>query len=37
VPAVHELRESGALDHTVSTELVDSIILDLYGTKGTSK
>jgi hypothetical protein len=37
VPAVRELREAGALDHTVSTELVDSIILDLYGTKGTSK
>jgi catechol 2,3-dioxygenase-like lactoylglutathione lyase family enzyme len=33
VPAVSELREVGALDHTVATELVDSIILDLYGPK----
>jgi len=27
-----ELREAGELEHTVSTELVDSIILDVYGT-----
>jgi catechol 2,3-dioxygenase-like lactoylglutathione lyase family enzyme len=33
VPAVRELRETGELDHTVRTELVDSIILDLYGPK----
>ncbi|HXY43337.1 MAG TPA: VOC family protein [Acidimicrobiales bacterium] len=33
VPAVRELRDSGTLDHTVATELVDSIILDLYGPK----
>jgi len=33
VPSVRELREAGELDHTVATELVDSIILDLYGTK----
>jgi hypothetical protein len=34
VPAVRELRESGHLDHTVATKLVDSIILDVYGPKG---
>jgi len=32
VPSVRELREAGELEHTVSTELVDSIILDVYGT-----
>jgi catechol 2,3-dioxygenase-like lactoylglutathione lyase family enzyme len=32
VPAVRELREGGALDHTVTTVLVDSIIRDLFKT-----
>ena len=32
VPAVTELRESGALDHTVTTKLVPGIIEDLYRT-----
>jgi hypothetical protein len=32
VPAVTELRETGALDHTVSTRLVDGIIEDIYRT-----
>jgi hypothetical protein len=32
VPAVVELRESGALDHTVPTKLVDGIIEDIYRT-----
>ncbi|MDT4940996.1 MAG: hypothetical protein QOJ34_1085, partial [Pseudonocardiales bacterium] len=32
VPAVTELRETGALDHTVSTQLVDGIIEDIYRT-----
>ena len=31
VPAVRELRETGELDHTVETKLVDSIILGVYG------
>ena len=30
VPAVRELRENGALDHTVETKLVDGIIQDIY-------
>jgi catechol 2,3-dioxygenase-like lactoylglutathione lyase family enzyme len=30
VPAVRELRETGELDHTVSTKLVDEITRDLY-------
>lgn len=33
VASVRELRESGQLDHTVATELVDSIVTDLYGLK----
>ena len=32
VQAVTELRETGALDHTVSTQLVDGIIEDIYRT-----
>jgi hypothetical protein len=32
VPAVRELRDSGTLDHTVTTVLVDSIIRDLFKT-----
>ena len=32
VPALSELRDSGALDHTVSTRLVDGIIEDIYRT-----
>jgi hypothetical protein len=32
VPAVTELREAGALDHTVATRLVDGIIEDIYRT-----
>ena len=32
VPAVHELRDSGALDHTVSSRLVEGIIEDIYRT-----
>jgi catechol 2,3-dioxygenase-like lactoylglutathione lyase family enzyme len=32
VPAVAELRESGALDHTVETHLVPGIIEDIYRT-----
>lgn len=32
VAAVTELRENGALDHTVSTRLVDGIIEDVYRT-----
>jgi catechol 2,3-dioxygenase-like lactoylglutathione lyase family enzyme len=32
VPAVVELREDGALDHTASTKLVDGIIEDVYRT-----
>jgi catechol 2,3-dioxygenase-like lactoylglutathione lyase family enzyme len=35
VPAVRELREKGALDHTVETKLVDAIIRDIYNTIGT--
>jgi catechol-2,3-dioxygenase len=35
VPAVRELRENGALDHTVETKLVDAIIRDIYNTIGT--
>jgi hypothetical protein len=31
-PAVLELRDSGELDHTVSTRLVDGIIEDIYRT-----
>jgi catechol 2,3-dioxygenase-like lactoylglutathione lyase family enzyme len=31
VPAVRELRETGELDHTVSTKLVDSILLGVFG------
>lgn len=34
VPAVRELRERGALDHTVETHLVDAIIQDIYNTTG---
>jgi catechol 2,3-dioxygenase-like lactoylglutathione lyase family enzyme len=34
VPAVRELRENGALDHTVDTKLVDAIIQDIYNTTG---
>ena len=30
VPAVVELRENGALDHTVTTHLVDEITRDIY-------
>lgn len=30
VPAVRELREAGALDHTVATKLADGIIEDIY-------
>ena len=30
VPAVRELRESGMLDHTVATRLVDEITRDIY-------
>jgi len=30
VPAVRELQETGQLDHTVQTQLVDSIILGLF-------
>jgi catechol 2,3-dioxygenase-like lactoylglutathione lyase family enzyme len=30
VPAVRELRAKGALDHTVSTRLVDEVTKDLY-------
>ena len=30
VPAVRELRESGVLDHTVATRLVDEITRDIY-------
>jgi hypothetical protein len=32
VPAVRELRETGRLDHTVETHLVDGITEDLYNT-----
>jgi catechol 2,3-dioxygenase-like lactoylglutathione lyase family enzyme len=32
VPSVTELRQTGALDHTVSTRLVDGIIEDIYRT-----
>lgn len=32
VPAVRELRDSGTLDHTVPTVLVDAIIMDLFKT-----
>lgn len=32
VPAVAELRDAGALEHTVSTRLVDGIIEDIYRT-----
>ena len=32
VPAVSELREGGALDHTVPTHLVPGIIEDIYRT-----
>ena len=32
--AVRELRETGALDHTVETKLVDAIIQDIYNTTG---
>jgi hypothetical protein len=32
VPAVSELRETGALNHTVSTRLVDGVIEDIYRT-----
>ena len=35
VPAIRELRENGALDHTVETHLVDAIIQDIYNTTGT--
>jgi catechol 2,3-dioxygenase-like lactoylglutathione lyase family enzyme len=34
VPAVRELRDKGALDHTVETQLVDAIIQDIYNTTG---
>jgi catechol 2,3-dioxygenase-like lactoylglutathione lyase family enzyme len=34
VPAMRELREQGALDHTVETHLVDAIIQDIYNTTG---
>ena len=34
VPAVRELRDNGALDHTVETHLVDAIIQDIYTTTG---
>lgn len=34
VPAVRELRETGRLDHTVETKLVDAIIQDIYNTTG---
>jgi catechol 2,3-dioxygenase-like lactoylglutathione lyase family enzyme len=30
VPAVRELRQSGRLDHTVTTHLVDEVTKDLY-------
>jgi catechol 2,3-dioxygenase-like lactoylglutathione lyase family enzyme len=30
VPAVRELRDKGALDHTVSTQLVDEVTRDFY-------
>jgi hypothetical protein len=32
VASVHELRESGDLDHTISTKLVPGIIEDIYRT-----
>jgi catechol 2,3-dioxygenase-like lactoylglutathione lyase family enzyme len=32
VPAVRELREAGALEHTVATVLADGIIEDIYST-----
>lgn len=32
VPAVRELRDRGALDHTVETHLVDAVIQDIYNT-----
>lgn len=32
VPALTELRDCGALDHTVSTRLVDGVIEDIYRT-----
>lgn len=32
VPALRELRENGALDHTVSTQLIPEIIEDIYRT-----
>jgi catechol 2,3-dioxygenase-like lactoylglutathione lyase family enzyme len=32
VPAARELRDKGALDHTVETQLVDAIIQDIYNT-----
>lgn len=34
VAAVRELRDNGALDHTVETHLVDAIIQDIYTTTG---
>ncbi|HSR25593.1 MAG TPA: VOC family protein, partial [Candidatus Eisenbacteria bacterium] len=34
VPAVRELRDNGAVDHTVETRLVDAIIQDIYTTTG---
>jgi catechol 2,3-dioxygenase-like lactoylglutathione lyase family enzyme len=37
VPAVRELRDAGQLDHTVSTELVDAIIRDVYGTPASPR
>ena len=35
VPAVRELRETGQLDHTVQTQLVDAVIQDIYNTTGS--
>ena len=32
VASVHELRDTGELDHTVSTKLVPGIIEDIYRT-----
>lgn len=34
VPAVRELRESGQLDHTVATRLIDKIVEDIYESTG---
>lgn len=34
VPAARELRDSGRLDHTVTTRLVDGIVKDIYNPTG---